>query len=321
MVTGPQSIDSRPRLSAFTSQSQLNLDTWNNANIIKPIAQQQSLPQHHSFTNSNNYNHGSTNDFNSKSNLFDDLNREDKFSERLNAMLQFDTHSNNLVKSTSVAHFQNLYGKQFINQNRPLSATFSNSVDLNNEQQDMSNINSNNQIAFNNRSTLSLSNTAIGQNKQPNLEFNTQIDDLKMKNLQVQHRLKQLQQEHRDSLFKQESKYDSSDSMQELESNNADLHNNPDMDQKIKNEALDKLKQEQQLLKNQINMLNKQRESAKQELEILSVASSASNKKENHFIQNTLIKHLSHMNSNFENENNTPNLSPIPPENLISEVF
>ena len=79
---------------------------------------------------------------------------------------------------------------------------------------------------------------------------------------------------------------------------------------------LDKLKQEQQMLKDQINMLNKQRESAQIELEVLSLnagASSKANGLNENFYKATLIQ-------SFQNSQCTPNMSPIPAENIFQEV-
>lgn len=250
--------------SAFTSQPHEGM------NVIKPIAQ---------------------------------MTQEDKFSQRLNAMLHYDVPSSNLIKSTSVAQFQNLvYNRQ--NQNRPQSASFNyqNNSELFNEQ-----------LAFKNNSVnrplSSLSHTNSNQTENQGfktLEFNNQIDLLKDKNLQVQERLKQLQQEHLEKFEKANShSFD-----QSLEMNDAD--------DKIKLEALERVKQEQQMLKEQINFLNKQRESAKQELEVLSKASET--RKDSNFIQNALMKHFEHFSLNYEGENgtNSPGLSPIAPE--LNEV-
>ncbi|CAF0822130.1 unnamed protein product [Brachionus calyciflorus] len=236
-----------PRMSAFSSQPQLNM--------FKPIAQQIVV------------NHEE---------------RTDKFSQRLNDMLQYDLPSTNLLKSTSVSQFQNLFNKQIQN-HRPLSANF-------NEQNNFDVFNDLNKIKPLTNST---------DNSKP-LEFNTQIDLLKNKSLQVQQRLKQLQQEHR-----------------ETNSQNSSDQSTSSLEEKNKLEALERVKHEQQLLKEQINLLNKQRETAQQELEILSSASPTVIKKDKNYIQNALLKHLeqfSFENSNENNGTNTPGLSPIRPE-------
>ena len=159
-----------------------------------------------------------------------------------------------------------------------------------------------------NRPTSSLSQTAsmCNQNDVPvskPSEFITQIDLLKNKNLQVQQRLKQLQEEHKDSFERQNSQ----SSEQSSDANSCE--------EKYKLEALERVKQEQQLLKEQINMLNKQRETAQQELEILSNGSSSVAKNDKNYIQNALMKHLEQFSLEFnENGTHTPGLSPIPPE-------
>lgn len=246
--------------SAFTSQPNEGM------NVIKPIAQ---------------------------------MTHEDRFSQRLNAMLQYDIPSSNLIKSTSVAQFQNLvYNRQ--SQNRPQSATFNyqNHSELFNE-----NFVTKNQSIHTPASSVS---HTIGNQSEnqiyKTLEFNNQIDMLKDKNLQVQERLKQLQQEHKEKFERGNSQ--SSD--QSIEINEIDETN--------KLEALERVKQEQQMLKEQINFLNKQRESAKQELEVLSKASES--RKDKNYIQNALMKHFEHFSLNYEaeKETNSPGLSPIAPE-------
>ncbi|RNA06536.1 spindle and centriole-associated 1-like [Brachionus plicatilis] len=227
------------------------------------------------------------------------MTHEDKFSQRLNAMLHYDAPSSNLIKSTSVAQFQSLvYNRQA--QNRPQSATFNyqNNSELYNEQF-AAKLNSANRPS----SSLSQNNSNQAENQvYRTLEFNSQMDMLKDKNMQVQERLKQLQQEHMHKLERKNSQ--SSDQSMEIN----------DLDEKNKLEALERVKQEQQLLKEQINFLNKQRESAKQELEVLSKTSES--RKDNNYIQNALMKHFEHFSLNYEAENgtNTPGLSPIAPE-------
>lgn len=246
--------------SAFTSQPNDGM------NIIKPIAQ---------------------------------MTHEDKFSQRLNAMLQYDIPSSNLIKSTSVAQFQNLvYNRQ--SQNRPQSATFNyqNHSEFMNE-----NFVTKNQSIH--ATSSSMSQPADNQSDNQiyrTSEFNNQIDMLKDKNLQVQERLKQLQHEHKEKFEKGNSQ--SSDQSIEMS----------EIDEKNKLEALERVKQEQQMLKEQINFLNKQRESAKQELEVLSKASES--RKDNNYIQNALMKHFEHFSLNYEaeKETNSPGLSPIAPE-------
>ena len=110
-------------------------------------------------------------------------------------------------------------------------------------------------------STTSGLNDLLNNNKHIMNEFNSQIKDLSNKNLQAQQKLKHFQ-------------------LEPIEAR--DL-------------ALDKLKKEQELIREQINLLNKQKESASIELEVLSLTSSSSNM-------------LSKVN---KRGNNSPSLSPI----------
>ena len=73
--------------------------------------------------------------------------------------------------------------------------------------------------------------------------------------------------------------------------------------------ALEKLKKEQQLIKEQINMLNKQRESAQLEFEVLSFTNSSSSNKG--LINNSNSNSNNNNNNKRSISNNTPSLSPI----------
>ncbi len=114
----------------------------------------------------------------------------------------------------------------------------------------------------------------LANNKHLMNDFNAQISELNTKNMQAQIKLKTMQE--------------------------------PDS----RDFALEKLKKEQQLIKEQINLLNKQRESAQIELEVLSFTnSSASNKG----LLNSNHNHNQNNNNNNKRSisNNTPSLSPI----------
>ena len=124
-------------------------------------------------------------------------------------------------------------------------------------------------------SNLDISNL-LNTNKQIMTDFNHQLLELTNKNNQAQHKLKMIQ----------------SDYVPPKETSR-DL-------------ALEKLKQEQELIKEQINLLNKQRESAQIELEVLSLTSSSTNLN-------------SKMNGNINKK--SPSLSPISlNENIYSDA-
>ncbi len=112
-------------------------------------------------------------------------------------------------------------------------------------------------------------------------EMNNQIEELSSKNAQAQLRFRELQSEHKQ-------------------------HN-----------QLEKLKQEKQTLKEQIIMLNKQRESAQMELEKLALSKTGNelkNEKQIKSLQQIVI------NSNNNLDINTPTLSPISGENYFEQV-
>ena len=103
----------------------------------------------------------------------------------------------------------------------------------------------------------------LSNNKQIMNDFNSKIQELSNQNIQAQQKFKNIQSEH---------------IIKPIPNDN----------------ALEKLKQEQQLIREQINMLNKQRESAQIELEVLSLTFSSSN-----------------LNKVIKRSNNSPSLSPI----------
>jgi len=126
-----------------------------------------------------------------------------------------------------------------------------------------------------------------------NYDFNQQMHDLSNKNMQAHQKFKQLQLDH----------------------NLIGNHNNNNLnDNATKDSALDKLKQEQELIKEQINILNKQRESAQIELEVLSLTSSSTTN-----LPKTM--NLNHNHNIHKRSNNTPSLSPISlSDNIYSDV-
>ena len=122
-----------------------------------------------------------------------------------------------------------------------------------------------------------------------NYDFNQQMHDLSNKNMQAHQKFKQLQLDH----------------------NLIDTATTTSTT--TKDSALDKLKQEQELIKEQINILNKQRESAQIELEVLSLTSSSTN------LPKTM--NLNHNHNIHKRSNNTPSLSPISlSDNIYYEV-
>jgi hypothetical protein len=131
--------------------------------------------------------------------------------------------------------------------------------------------------------------------QQQSNDFNTQINDLRAQNLEAHEKLKQLQLENQEFLNTNQSNV-STDSMQ-------------------KRNLLDKLKHEQQLLKDQINQLNKQRENAQQELEILSLNNTNNINNNQSSTSNCIMSNQNGPNikslKDFYNLSTTPNLSPI----------
>ena len=291
--------DQKSKLSSFATQSHSNLHSLNQ-NLIRPqpvLSQQRPM----SCVSSINTN---------------EEGKMDKFAERLNAMLNYDTPQNCLSKSSSITNFQPLMNnKNFMaNQNSQFQNSFTSlnrlsSASFNNDYQ-------NNYMDLNYSSSNS-------DNKTLN-DFNSKIQELSNKNVMAQQKLKQLQfeqlqqnqsnQASQKTLFHSASLQDMGSSMSLGKHTNASIE---DPKQKVQREALEKLKKEQQTLKEQISLLNKQRESAQNELEALASSSSnkSNDKANNENIQNTIMKHFQEINSSFNNEINdtTPSLSPIQP--------
>lgn len=132
-------------------------------------------------------------------------------------------------------------------------------------------------------------------------DFNSQIQELGARNMRAQQKLKQLKSESNISMPQQQQQQ-----------------------QPKVQESLDKLKSEQQLLKDQINKLNRERESAQMELETLSMNSSELDLKARGLDNRAnLMKNLENIEFNRIDLNNrdiTPNMSPIPNENIFQDV-
>lgn len=249
------------------------------------------------------------NDQENRSNANSDQN-VDLFSERLNNMLHIE-------KSTSLGQLNQSQNQYVFNQNRPFSAN--NYIPMANYPSDLINNPYNKVINHSSVSPLgSASNSGSFTNKNTNNALiNSQINELKLKNAQTEQRLRQLQSEQ----FKSNENSMRSASHQSLneQQQNADL--------KQKKEALEKLKQEQKLLRDQINKLNKERETTNQELEVLSLndvtsssESSQSKTSNSKLIQKQLAgsDHLRDLSNQLDC--NSPNLSPISSKNFAREV-
>lgn len=242
----PPVIDPRPKTSAFSVQSYSsphnnNLDVPQYQQLVKPV------PAHLSEI------------YNSPI-----LPATDKFSERLNAMLH-NEHANNRqpglrTQSATIQPYNDLYSYA----NRPMSASASLIFrsDLNTDQLI---VNNGAQSKFNSSNFHSIS-TA----NQVNDDFTGEISELKMQNLEAHEKLRQLQHEQQQLSinFKLEAQqqHQAEINKQNEENNNVEL----DEHARKKKELLDKLKREQTMLREQISMLNKQRESAQKELDCLS---------------------------------------------------
>jgi len=193
-------------------------------NIIKPVPQQQMRPMS-CVTSINDYNRQT----NVRYPLDDALNevKSDKFIERLNAML----HQNN------IGHVQ---------QNGPNEIDHFSSASCNNLARGVK--------SFNNSEVLSRSSESnfegIGNNSRYS-DFSVQIQELGARNIKAQQKLRQLQAEQTSHLTGSGTR--SGELVQTGRSADSET---------AKTENLSKLKSEQQLLKEQINLLNKQRESA-----------------------------------------------------------
>lgn len=158
----------------------------------------------------------------------------------------------------------------------------------------------------------SLSN--LNTNKQIMNEFNSQIQELSFKNVEAQQKLKQLQLEQKHLSL-------SNNEMQQTKMNENDQR---------QTDTMEKLKREQKMLKEQIDLLNRERETAQNELDALvnnnvSVIQASTNQQQstnenNKNIQCAIMKHLNQINMNEIHHNydlissNTPSLSPIRPE-------
>jgi hypothetical protein len=129
-------------------------------------------------------------------------------------------------------------------------------------------------------------------------EMNNQIEELTLKNAQAQLRFKELQSEH-----KQQNQHANKCSQ---------------IDESKEQVMLEKLKQEKLTLKEQIIMLNKQRETAQMELETLT----SNNKLGNELKSEKQMKSLQQIviNANNNLDTNTPTLSPISGENYFQQV-
>lgn len=232
-------------------------------------------------------------------------NKSDKFTERLNAMLLYDLPKTGLFNDQSKMD-------SFSESNLKMGANSLNSLIS-----DMENVrlNGNPRVfrplsAFsdnvNNSSTPQNLNSLINSNKKMMNEFSNQILDLSTKNQIAEQKLKQLQNEHEDT----ETKQSKNDSVEKAEKEDD------------KHVALNRLKQRQQSIKDQINMLNMQRDMAKRELEKLASMpeNSDSNPNVKTIIQNTINQQLE---SYFESVSNgaldkqrTPSVSPIHDDNV-----
>jgi hypothetical protein len=280
------------------------------------VSQQQNPPRPMSCISSLNH----TNEFSiinsdqTNANHNNNNSKGDKFAERLNAMLNYDqllqddTLAGCLSKSTSLANFQQLMQANSINKQFNHSTS---NRSLNNQLQNTST--TSNDSLFNVQNYSQSSNYLINKNSIKSNEFNSQIQELSNKNMQAQQKLKILQ-------FEQH---------QINEKNNKPQQQNPfssddAQKQKVQRDALEKLKREQIQLKEQISSLNKQRESAQNELEVLATSSTSSLR--NNDAQNAIMKHLSQLNENVlslehDINDNTPSLSPIQLENNFQRLI
>ena len=147
------------------------------------------------------------------------------------------------------------------------------------------------------------------------LDFSQEICELKAKNQRAHEKLRQLQLEQQQmASLKQESNanFNNTGSLSNSVVGNNFNNSEDNSHSNKKKELLDKLKQEQQMLKEQIGLLNRQRESAQHELEILATSSNGKLVFPTAISQAT-IKSLYDMNT-------TPNLSPISTENVFHQI-
>lgn len=288
----PPHMDSQPKTSSAFYPAQQQTE-----HIIKPLPlpcldetqQKQIQIRPMSCINSiNDYNRVN----NTRYPLDDALNevKSDKFVERLNAMLNQnpDTQFNSVSCNNLLGNNRNLSTISQNKQNPEASTRSSSAFGLGNQFKFPNDL-------INNFSEVSNSDAfQMPHNNNQYEDLNAQIQELSAKNAKAKQKLRELQSDqfNSGSCFKTET-----DPKPKIEEN------------------LNKLKKEQQLLKDQISMLNKERESAQIELEVLSMSSSKINEKSN------FVEALQNMefNSVNINENITPNMSPIPSENHFQE--
>jgi flagellar biosynthesis regulator FlaF len=209
---------------------------------------------------------------------------DDMFVQRMRAMLSCDDN-NGLTKSFSANHLQSM---QNLNANSSCRPTAITSVSFQSKlNHDVNEANGNAYQSFND-------------------ELNAQIRDLSVKSALAHEKLKQLQNEHNSSFKQQQVAQSSTNELKQQE-------NSFSSEELKQREALEKLKREQQLLKEQISMLNKQRESTQHELESLALGSL----KPLHSGRNGPQKQTKSSGSdNFDNER----FSPIFNENIFHQV-
>jgi hypothetical protein len=305
------------RLSAFNSHSQSSLDCFNGNTstvqnsqrnppafqhqILQPNSSQQAQPPNPNLMIPRPVScMSSLNTINGPSQQQSAAN--DKFAERLNAMLLNNDLQQPFHISQSAQQLQsNLINNQF---------DYRNSFDGLNINRSYSNLGNNS----NSRQSMS--------------DFNSQVQELSFRNVEAQQRLKQLQLEQKQGSFPSNDMHHAK--QQQMNGGSMDQS-----DQKQR-DALEKLKKEQRLLKEQIGMLNRERETAQIELDALvhhnpnlndenstvngSVKNGSKNEKN---IQSAIMKHMNEINMNEIHNNydllstNTPSLSPIRPEKNV----
>jgi hypothetical protein len=213
--------------------------------------------------------------------------KSDRFIERLNAMLHQSNntlHENSQLNSISC---QNLAEKKVLANQHHDQTRSSSAFGLANFGKPMnklSDLSNSSEISDPLQVSQSIATTRYS-------DFNSQIQELGARNARAQQKLKQLKSES-------------------------------NIQPKIQ-ENLDKLKSEQQLLKDQINKLNRERECAQMELETLSLNSSELGVKTKVLDRANLLKNLENIEFNridLNNQNVTPNMSPIPNENIFHDV-
>jgi hypothetical protein len=247
----------------------------------------------------------------SMNNNMSQTSESDMFMQRMQAMLTCDDN-NGLSKSFSANHLQNMQTLCSSNNNIRQSAS---SLQPNPSH----NVNEINVDCDGSRDV-------IYQNL--NDELNAQIRDLSAKSALAHEKLKQLQNEHSSVLsHKQQSQIIQSNSENEPplpQQPPSSQHTQQEMNSFTKNdanelkqrEALEKLKREQQQLKEQISMLNKQRESTRHELESLAFGSL----KHSHSNKNNSLQQKQQTKSSLNDNFHVERFSPIPNENIFQQV-